>query len=223
MGRHATARTVIALERSKPLQVYRRRERVFDHGKGGRLFDADCRAISNLISGASPRSGCPPALAEAVRAGRELLHTSNLYFHPLQGELAARLSSLSGLPRSFFCNSGTEAMEACLKFARKFWHTQEASPRRTGFVALEHSFHGRTMGSLSVTWDDHYRAPFQPLIPDVQFVPANDPALLRPSLATSALSSSAQGEGECDRSASRCRSIAAACRDSGSRSSRRSA
>ena len=52
------------------------------------------------------------------------MHTSNLYFHPLQGELAARLSALTGLERAFFCNSGTEAVEACLKFARRYWHTQ---------------------------------------------------------------------------------------------------
>ena len=72
-------------------------------------------------------------------------------------------SSLSGLPRAFFCNSGTEAVEACLKFARRYWHAQ--GQPRPGFVAFEHSFHGRTMGALSVTWDDHYRAPFAPLRP----------------------------------------------------------
>ena len=67
-------------------------------------------------------------------------------------------------------------VEACLKFARRYWYTQKAS--RPGFVAFEHSFHGRTMGSLSVTWDDHYRAPFAPLLSDVQFVSPNDPDAL---------------------------------------------
>ena len=66
--------------------------------------------------------------------------------------------TLSGLPRAFFCNSGTEAVEACLKFARRYWYAQ-GTPR-TAIVAFEHSFHGRTMGALSVTWDEHYRAPF---------------------------------------------------------------
>ena len=98
-----------------------------------------------------------------------LMHTSNLFFHPLQGEVATRLAALSGLPRTFFCNSGTEAVEACLKFARRFWYAQ-GTPR-SAFVALEHSFHGRTIGSLSVTWDEHYRTPFAPLLADVQWVP----------------------------------------------------
>ena len=68
-------------------------------------------------------------------------------------------------------------MEACLKFARRYWHTQ-GETARTKFVAFTHSFHGRTMGALSVTWDEHYRAPFQPLIPGVSFVDADDPAAL---------------------------------------------
>jgi acetylornithine/succinyldiaminopimelate/putrescine aminotransferase len=106
-----------------------------------------------------------------------LLHTSNLFFHPLQGEVAARLAALSGLPRAFFTNSGTEAVEACLKFARRYWHTQKAP--RSGFVAFEHAFHGRTMGSLSVTWDEHYRAPFAPLLGDVQWVSTDNPDALR--------------------------------------------
>ena len=217
-----TATDVIALEAEHLLQVYRRGRVVFDHGKGCRLFDAEGRGYLDLISGVGVASlgHAHPRLAEAVAAqARELLHTSNLYFHPLQGELAARLSSLSGLPRSFFCNSGTEAMEACLKFARKFWHTQEASPRRTGFVALEHSFHGRTMGSLSVTWDDHYRAPFQPLIPDVQFVPADNPQALRAAVSSTTAAivvEPLQGEGGV-RPLSRemADAINAACRDSG--------
>ena len=78
--------------------------------------------------------GWRAAIAEQAAT---LLHTSNLFFHPLQGELAARLSALSGLPRAFFCNSGAEAVEACLKFSRRYWHAQ-GTPR-SGFVAL-HAF-----------------------------------------------------------------------------------
>jgi acetylornithine/succinyldiaminopimelate/putrescine aminotransferase len=80
------------------------------------------------------------------------------------------------MDRAFFCNSGTEAMEACLKFARKYWHSQ--GKPRTKFVAFSHSFHGRTMGALSVTWDEHYRTPFEPLVPGATFVSADDPAAL---------------------------------------------
>ena len=89
-------------------------------------------------------------------------------FHPLQGEVAAKLAELSGLPRAFFCNSGTEAVEASLKFARRYWFSK-GTPR-TAVVSLQRGFHGRTMGALSVTWDEHYRAPFSPLLDGVTFV-----------------------------------------------------
>jgi predicted acetylornithine/succinylornithine family transaminase len=182
-----TATDVIAVETDHLLQVYRRGRVVFERGRGCRLFDADGRAYLDLISGVGVASlgHANPKLAEAISAqARELLHTSNLYFHPLQGELARRLSALSGMPRSFFCNSGAEAVETCLKFARKFWHSQ-GGEGRTGFVALEHSFHGRTMGALSATWDDHYRAPFAPLIPGVRFVPMDDPKALEAAVSSS--------------------------------------
>jgi acetylornithine/N-succinyldiaminopimelate aminotransferase len=217
-----TAIDVMAIETDHLLQVYRRGRVVFERGRGCRLFDADGRAYLDLISGVGVASlgHANPQLAEAIAAqARELLHTSNLYFHPLQGELASRLSALSGMPRSFFCNSGTEAMEACLKFARKFWHAQAGIPRRTGYVALERSFHGRTMGSLSVTWDDHYRAPFEPLVPDVQFVPMDDPQALKAAVSSSTAAvvvEPLQGEGGVNPlSMEMAAAIKAACADTG--------
>jgi predicted acetylornithine/succinylornithine family transaminase len=165
------------LESQHVLQTYRRQPVVFERGEGVRLFDDRGRAYLDFVSGIGVASlghghaGLAKALADQART---LIHTSNLYFHPLQGELAARLSALTGLERAFFCNSGTEAVEACLKFSRRYWHTR-GTPR-SKFVAFVHSFHGRTMGSLSVTWDEHYRAPFQPLIQDVVFADASDPA-----------------------------------------------
>lgn len=176
-----TATDVMAIETEHLLQVYRRGNVVFTHGRGCRLYDADGRGYLDLTSGVGVAAlgHAHPRLASAIaQQAAELLHTSNLYFHPLQGELAARLAVLSGLPRAFFCNSGAESVEACLKFARRYWYSR-GEKKRTGFVALEHSFHGRTMGALSVTWDDHYRAPFSPLVPDVRFVPADDPGALR--------------------------------------------
>ena len=174
------ANSVMALETDHLLQVYRRGQVVFERGKGCRLFDADGRGYLDLISGVGVASlgHAHPRLAAAIaEQASTLLHTSNLFFHPLQGEVAARLAALSGLPRAFFTNSGTEAVEACLKFARRYWHTQKAP--RSGFVAFEHAFHGRTMGSLSVTWDEHYRAPFAPLLGDVQWVSTVNPDALR--------------------------------------------
>ena len=174
-----TVTDVVAVEKEHLLQVYRRGAVVFDRGRGCRLFDTEGRGYLDLISGVGVAAlgHAHPRLASALAAqSQQLLHTSNLFFHPLQGELATRLASLSGLSRAFFCNSGAEAVEASLKFARRFWHAQGRP--RTAFVAFDHSFHGRTMGALSVTWDDHYRAPFAPLVPGVTFVPFDDPAAL---------------------------------------------
>src|SRR4029078_5191621 len=169
-----TMTDVIAVEKEHLLQVYRRGPMVFERGRGCRLFDTNGRGYLDLISGVGVASlgHAHPKLAAAVAdQAQRLLPYSNLFFHPLQGELATRLAHLSGLPRAFFCNSGAEAVEATLKFARRYWFAQ-GTPR-SGFVAFDRSFHGRTMGAVSVTWDDHYRAPFQPLVPDVTFVRAD--------------------------------------------------
>jgi acetylornithine/N-succinyldiaminopimelate aminotransferase len=169
---------VKALESQHVLQVYRRLPVVFDRGNGVRLTSDNGRSYLDFVSGIGVASlgHAHPGLAQALaRQASTLLHTSNLYFHPLQGELATRLSNRTGLERAFFCNSGTEAVEACLKFARRYWHTR-GETSRTKYVAFTHAFHGRTMGALSTTWDDHYRAPFQPLVPGVSFASADDPA-----------------------------------------------
>lgn len=163
------------LEARHVLQTYRRQPVTFVRGEGSRLFDAEGREYLDLLSGigvASLGHGHPGLATALAGQARTLVHTSNLFFHPLQGQVAERLAGLSGLPRAFFCNSGTEAVEACLKFARRYWHT--LGETRTGLVALEESFHGRTIGALSVTSDEHYRAPFAPLLSGVSFVPAND-------------------------------------------------
>jgi acetylornithine aminotransferase/acetylornithine/N-succinyldiaminopimelate aminotransferase len=177
MTETVTLGDVQALEAAHLLQIYRRSPVMFVRGSGSRLFDSDGRAWLDLVSGIGVASlgHANPALARALadQAG-SLAHTSNLYYHPLQGEVAKRLAALSGLPRAFFCNSGTEAVEACLKFARRYWHAQGAP--RTGVVAFEHGFHGRTVGALSVTWDAHYREPFAPLVPDVTWVSPSDPS-----------------------------------------------
>ena len=157
------------------LQTYKRQPVAFVRGSGSRLFDVNGREYLDFVSGIGVTSlghahpGLVSAIADQAAA---LIHTSNLYYHPFQAQAATRLAELSGLPRAFFCNSGTEAVEACLKFARRYWYTQGARDR-TDFVAVEGAFAGRTMGALSVTHSDHYRAPFGPLIPSVTFV---DPA-----------------------------------------------
>ncbi|MCX6538296.1 MAG: acetylornithine/succinylornithine family transaminase [Acidobacteria bacterium] len=191
---------VKALESQHLLQTYRRTPVVFTRGEGVYLYDDSGRRYLDLISGIGVASlgHANPALAAALAdQARTLIHTSNLYYHELQGQVAALLTALSGLSRVFICNSGTEAVEACLKFARRFWYTS-GDRHRTGFVALEHGFHGRTMGSLSVTWDEHYRAPFEPLLDDVTWVPANDPDALEAAVSSTTaaiIAEAVQGEG----------------------------
>jgi len=158
------------------LQTYRRQPVAFVKGEGPRLYDVDGREYLDFVSGIGVASlgHAHPGLAAAIAdQASTLLHTSNLYYHPYQAEAAARLTKLSGMSRAFFCNSGAEANEACLKFARRYWHTLGVRDR-TSFVAIEQAFAGRTMGALSVTWDEHYRTPFAPLIEGVTFVDPSD-------------------------------------------------
>jgi predicted acetylornithine/succinylornithine family transaminase len=162
------------------LHTYRRQPVAFVKGKGPRLYDVDGREYLDFVSGIGVASlgHAHPGLAAAIAdQASTLLHTSNLYYHPYQAEAAARLTKLSGMARAFFCNSGAEANEACLKFARRYWYTQGVKDR-TAFVAIEQAFAGRTMGALSVTWDEHYRTPFQPLLGPVTFVDPNSPESL---------------------------------------------
>jgi predicted acetylornithine/succinylornithine family transaminase len=188
-----------ALEARHVLQTYKRAPIAFVRGHGVRLYDTEGREYLDLLSGIGVASlghahaGLARAVAEQAQT---LIHTSNLFYHPFQGQLAERLSRLSGLSRVFFCNSGTEAVEACLKFARRYWHTRGES--RAEFIALENSFHGRTFGALSVTANEHYRSPFEPLVPGVRFVPANDSKALLAAVSQSTaaiIAEPVQGEG----------------------------
>ena len=182
-----TATDIQATEARFILQTYKRLPVVFVRGEGTRIIDSEGRAYLDFLSGigVSVLGHGHPALAHAVAdQAAALLHTSNLYFHPLQGQVAERLATLSGLQRSFFCNSGTEAMEACLKFARRYWFTQGVRGR-TQYVAFEHGFSGRSMGALSVTANPHYREPFEPLIPGVTFVSPDDVAALETAVTSS--------------------------------------
>ena len=212
---------VRALEARHIVPTYKRQPVVFVRGEGARLYDADGREYLDLLSGIGVASlgHAHPGLAKALAEQAEtLLHTSNLYYHPLQGEAAARLATLSGLPRTFFCNSGTEAVEACLKFARRFWYSQ-GERERTEFVAMEGAFAGRTFGSLSVTHDEHYREPFAPLLPGVTFVDPTDPAAIAAAVTprtAAIIAEPIQGEGGIrPLSPAAVTAINAACRETG--------
>lgn len=171
---------ITARESRHIVQTYKRQPVAFVRGSGAKLYDTEGREYLDLVSGigVAALGHAHPGLGAAIAdQAATLLHTSNLYYHPFQADAAGRLAELSGLPRVFFSNSGTEAVEACLKFARRYWHTQGVKDR-TRFVALEGGFAGRTFGSLSVTHDEHYRTPFAPLLDGVTFVDPGDPAAL---------------------------------------------
>src|SRR5262245_35715360 len=123
MATTTSADEIRALEERHVLQTYRRSPVTFVRGEGVRLWDTEGREYLDLLSGIGVASlgHAHPGLARAIAdQAQTLVHTSNLFFHPLQGQAAERLAKLSGLPRAFFCNSGTEAVEACLKFARRY-------------------------------------------------------------------------------------------------------
>jgi acetylornithine/N-succinyldiaminopimelate aminotransferase len=147
-------------------------------GQGCRVQDADGREYLDLIAGIAVSSlgHAHPAIVEAVsRQVAEVAHTSNLYLHEREIELAERiLTLLDGDGRVFFANSGAEANEAAIKLVRRI-----AGPGRPVIVAAERSFHGRTMGSLALTGKESIRAPFGPFGPTVRFVPYGDAGALR--------------------------------------------
>ena len=139
-------------------------------GEGVHLCDENGTAYLDFLSGIGVNAlgyGHPAVQAAIDQQSRTLLHTSNLFYHQGQAELAMRLTEMTGLDRVFFCNSGTEAWEAALKLARA--HADLAAGQKdirlgTKILALEHSFHGRTMGSVSTTHKPKYREPFAPLL-----------------------------------------------------------
>ena len=155
---------------SAVLPVYARQDLTFVRGEGTTLYDADGRAYLDFLAGIAVvgLGHCHPAPLAAAHAQLDRLwHVSNLYWTEPMMELAQRLSARAGGARAFFCNSGAEAVEAGLKYARK-------ATGKPGVVALTGSFHGRTLGALSVTGQPGKREAFEPLLPHVQFADPND-------------------------------------------------
>jgi acetylornithine/N-succinyldiaminopimelate aminotransferase len=160
---------------SSLLPAYARQDVTFVEGDGASLVDAEGRRYLDLVAGIAVvgLGHCHPAPLEAAREQLERLwHVSNLYWTEPMASLAYRLSSRFGGASAFFCNSGAEAIEAALKYARK-------ARGKPGMVALEGSFHGRTMGALSVTGQPAKRAAFEPLVQGAVFAQLNDRESLR--------------------------------------------
>ncbi len=171
-----TTQEIIDLEQQYVLQTYKRPEFVLEGGEGVWLYDAEGRQYLDACSGIAVNAlgYRSEAIVEAIRQGAEgLLHVSNLYHTAPHALLARDLCQSSFADRVFFCNSGAEANEGALKFARK-WARSKGHTDKTGLVAFTGSFHGRTMGALSVTATEKYRAPFEPLIGNVAFAEFNN-------------------------------------------------
>ena len=131
---------------------------------GARYLDFIAGIGVNALGHAHPR------IVKVIREQAALLiHSSNLYYHQYQGPLAKKLAETSGLQRTFFTNSGTEAMEGALKMIRS--HGNQSGAGKHEIISLENSFHGRTLGALSITGQPKYRQDFEPLLPGVRFVP----------------------------------------------------
>src|SRR3954453_3290034 len=171
--------SIQAAEAKLLLSTYERNPILFVGGEGVHLFvEAGVRYL-DLLSGIGVNAlgyGHPAILNAISRQSHKLIHTSNLYFHEGQAELAMRLTEMTALDRVFFTNSGTEAWEAAMKVARAYAGLRRSEGRQIGtkFLALENSFHGRTFGSVSTTHKAKYREPFGPVVPGVEFVGFND-------------------------------------------------
>jgi acetylornithine/N-succinyldiaminopimelate aminotransferase len=171
-----SADDAIANEQNYMLQTYQRPDFVLDRGEGVYLFDTAGRRYLDCVAGIAVNAlgyGDPDVARVITEQAAGLIHTSNLYHTRPAGELAQLLVENSFADRVFLGNSGAEANEGALKFARKYAR-EHGGEGKTMIVAFSGSFHGRTMGAVAVTHREKYRAPFMPVMPDVRFAPFND-------------------------------------------------
>jgi acetylornithine aminotransferase/acetylornithine/N-succinyldiaminopimelate aminotransferase len=159
------------------MNTYKRSDIIFTHGRDCYVFDQNGKKYLDFLGGIAVNAlgYSYPDLVKTIRreAGRAV-HVSNLFHNPFQGPLAAKLAKWSRMDRVFFTNSGSEAIEGALKLARIAAKKKPGGEKKTRFLALENSFHGRTFGALSITHPQKYREPFAPLVPGVDFIRVND-------------------------------------------------
>ena len=160
------------------LHTYNRFPVMFDHGEGCYLYDTEGKKYLDFAAGIAVNSlGYHyPGYDEALKSQIDkLTHISNLYYNEPMSEAGEKLVKASGLSKAFFTNSGTEAIEGALKAARRYAYTKYGKEAgKYEIIAMNHSFHGRSMGALSVTGTEHYREPFEPLVGCAKFADFND-------------------------------------------------
>jgi LysW-gamma-L-lysine/LysW-L-ornithine aminotransferase len=167
--------SIQSVENAHESGVYSKRQVVIVKGQGAHLWDAEGNEYIDCVGGqgAANLGHANPAVAAAIaQQAQTLISCPEMFYNDKRAALLEKLTSLTGMPRAFLCNSGTEAVESALKFARLL-------TGRTEVVAAMRGFHGRTMGALSATWEKKYRGPFEPLIPGFKHIPYNDLAALQ--------------------------------------------
>ena len=158
------------------LHTYNRYQIVWDKGDGVHLYDLDGREYLDFVSGIAvfALGYNNKAYNDALKAQIDkVIHTSNYYYNVPAIEAARKIKKISGMDRVFFTNSGTEAIEGAIKAARKYAYLKDGTTDHE-IIAMNHSFHGRTMGALAVTGNPHYREAFEPLIGNIKFAELND-------------------------------------------------
>ncbi len=161
---------------SEIYKTYNRFPIVFDHGEGVRLYDTDGEEYLDFGAGIAVMGlgYNDPEFNEALKEQVDkLLHTSNLFYNVPAVEAGELILKASGMDKVFFTNSGTEAVEGALKIARRYAYNKDGGHDHE-IIAMNHSFHGRSFGALSVTGNDHYQEPFKPLLPGIKFADFND-------------------------------------------------
>src|SRR5205823_6734923 len=165
-----------ALEQAHDFSVYPKRDLVLVRGQNAKVWDVNGREYIDCVAGhgVAGIGHCNPAIVEALgRQSRKLINCSATFYNDARAEFLAKLLSVvpKNLKRAFLCNSGTEAIEAAIKFAR-------FTTKKTNFICAMRGFHGRTMGAMSATYNPEYRSDFEPIVPGFDYVPFNNFAKL---------------------------------------------
>lgn len=176
-----TSAEVMALDNQYVMHTYGRQPVALVRGEGCFAYDAEGKEYLDLVAGIAVNGlgHCPPKVVEALcKQAKTLMHTSNLYYVPQQGELAKLLCDLSGMSKAFFCNSGAEANEAAMKLAKKAAKIS-GHPEKSEIVTAEKSFHGRTLAAITATGQPKYQKSFTPLVPGYKYIPYNNVEALK--------------------------------------------
>ena len=175
---------IVEREKKFLLNTYDRYPLAIARGKGVYVYDVQGRRYLDFLTGLGVNAlgHAHPRIVKVIREqAARVIHVSNLYYNEYQGLLAEKLCTASGMDRAFFSNSGTEAVEGALKLVRAAGHAT-GGPDKSVIIALDNSFHGRTMGALALTGQPKYRKDFDPMLEGVRFIPRNDQEALRAAM-----------------------------------------